>query len=868
MPKNRSAREHLAENAKPRSKRKQARAELKSATRSASAAPQPSTKTPRSTPLEPTRSNAELTQEIAERKEIEEELREAEQKANDLVRFAPTAIYEVDFRGPRFTRVNDAMCQMSGYSRAELLALNPFEILDQESQRRFRERIARTLAGQPIDESVEYRSITKDGQTRYAILNTRLLYEDGQPIGAFVIAHDITERRQAEQSMRESEDKYRTLFETITDAIIVLDPSGPGKVLSANPAACRLFGYDEEELLQLDREKLLDTSDPELGALMDQRDQAAPVTAQLTYRRKDGTRFTGEVRRTLHRDSAGRLQAVSIVRDVTERNRAEEVAREAMHALQETEAQLAQDLTDAQRLQEVSSQLIEQERVGDLYAKILDAAIAVMRADMGSLQALDAASHELQTLASRGFHPQSASFWQTVTAESGGTGAEAVRQGGRVIVPDVETCDWLSGTPDLDEFHRSGIRAIQSTPLVLRNGRVVGMISTHWREPHEPADREIRLLDVLARQAADFVERIHVQYALQEAHERRTEVLESIQDGFFALDREWRFVYVNSRAAANVDTMPAALIGQNLWEKFPGILGTAHETNYRKAMDDRVPLHFEMEGVLGPGSYDIRVSPSAEGISVYWLDISDRKQNELKIQNLNRELERQKAELVAANQDLESFSYSVSHDLRAPLGSIDGFTSMILKDYGALLPPETKRFVELVQENADQMSRLIEALLLLSRSSRQALKRQTVAPHQVAEDVLTMLRPQLKGRQVEIVMGNLPACQADPVLLRQVYANLLSNAIKFTRNRPSACIEVGSKIVQGETVYFVKDNGVGFSMDQASRLFGVFQRLHSEEEYEGTGIGLAIVQRIVRRHGGRVWAESEVDKGATFYFTL
>jgi PAS domain S-box-containing protein len=272
----------------------------------------------------------------------------------------------------------------------------------------------------------------------------------------------------------------------------------------------------------------------------------------------------------------------------------------------------------------------------------------------------------------------------------------------------------------------------------------------------------------------------------------------------------------------------------------------------------RIPVALTVSPILDPAGRVVAASSIARDNTLH-------RQAEEQIRRLVRE---RTAELQAANKDLEAFVYSASHDLRAPLRGVAILSEILLADHLSALPPEVQRTLTLIQERVKRMTALIDDLLAFSRLGRQTLEKRLVWPSELVTAAFEELALERQGRRVELVVGDLPACEADPALLKQVLVNLLSNALKFTRTRDFGRIEVEARQGAGEVVYVVRDNGVGFDMQHVDKLFGVFKRLHRPDEYEGSGVGLAIVQRIVERHGGRIWAEGRKDQGATFSFTV
>jgi len=286
--------------------------------------------------------------------------------------------------------------------------------------------------------------------------------------------------------------------------------------------------------------------------------------------------------------------------------------------------------------------------------------------------------------------------------------------------------------------------------------------------------------------------------------------------------------------------------------------------------------HAEQELQLAKENLEIRVaertSELAQANEQLQIELAERKRAEEQVRKLNEDLERRVAErtvqLVAANKELDAFSYTVSHDLRTPLRHISGFTDVLVTKHSSQLGPEAHELLKFIQDGSQKMNLMINDLLNLARLDRHEAVSKMTPLNSLVEDVLKDLKSEIDGRKIDWHIGSLPTVNCDPGLLQQAFANLLSNAVKYTRRREHAVIEVDQMTIDGEAVIYVRDNGAGFDSKYAGKLFGAFQRLHTAEEFEGTGVGLATVQRIIRKHGGRIWAQAECDKGATFYFTL
>ena len=384
----------------------------------------------------------------------------------------------------------------------------------------------------------------------------------------------------------------------------------------------------------------------------------------------------------------------------------------------------------------------------------------------------------------------------------------------------------------------------------------------------------------------EMLSQIHAQdRALRESEARLRAVLNSSLSAVIVTDDRGRILVWNARAEKLFGRSRAEALGLDLGVILPPrddlpdargmkrFLPASEPGASESVVTEMMAYRRDRSEIIVEVSINPLVAGGVVTYCAFITDITDRKRAEAEVLTLTQQLERRVAErtvqLESANKELEAFSYSVSHDLRAPLRHIDGFASMLASHAKASLDDTGKRYIQVITDAAKRMGRLIDDLLSFSRHGRSELRFVPVKLGGLVDEVRRQMQSELSDRNIEWRIGPLPEVRVDVAMMHQVFANMIGNAVKYTRVRNPAVIEIGSETSDdGEVIVFVRDNGAGFNPKYKDRLFGVFQRLHSESEFEGTGVGLANVQRIIHRHGGRTWAEGEVDKGATFYFAL
>lgn len=698
-----------------------------------------------------------------------------------------------------------------------------------------------------------------------SLLHGRLEKSNRQMAEALVLAHATNEQLEARVRMR-----LGGILSSAMDAIISVDSAQ--RIVLFNASAEVMFGYTEEEVLG----QPLDRFIPERFRTAHRQHVEGFGRTGVTSRsmrslgtlngvRADGEEFPIEASISHTLDAGQKIYTV-ILRDITERKRTE-AATALLAAIvnSSTDAIISKDMNSI-----VTSWNKGAERMfGYAPADIMGHSITRIIPEDRLAEEEFILSRIRQGEAVEPFETQR----QTKT-------------GGRLFV------------------------SITVSPIRDNQGKIIGAskVARDITERKQAEERIQQLNSELEQRVAERTSELEAaNLELRYSRAELESLFESLPGLYLVLTPDFKIVAASDAYLAATMTTREAIIGRHTFEVFPDNPDDPNATgmsNIRASLN-RV-LETKKADALAIQKYDVR-RPDGVYEERYWSPINSpvlganhqvkyivhrveevtefvrskaqfvagsaelsaqMQQMEAEIFQSTQKVQAANLQLEAANKELESFSYSVSHDLRAPLRAMDGFSRALLEDCGPLVPEEGKRYINIIRTSAQRMGCLIDDLLSFSRLNRAPLHKRTADTFQLVNEALYELNAVQEGRQIDLRIGDLPSCEGDPSLLKQVWINLLSNAFKYSHKRDLAVIEVGCKVEGRKKVYFVRDNGTGFDIRYAHKLFGVFQRLHRAEDYDGTGVGLAIVQRIIHRHGGKIWAEAVVDQGATFYFTL
>jgi PAS domain S-box-containing protein len=792
---------------------------------------------------------------------LREAVRASEQRLSLVVRQSPLPIVEwdVDFDVVSW---NPAAQRVFGYSAEETIGRSGFGLIVGESER---PEISRRMAefGESLNAlDITRPTLTKDGRTIVCRwMSSPRINRDGSYVGAVSIIEDISMRIEAERELHESEQRYRTLAEVTHEGVVVHDR---GAVVDCNAAFARMLGYTRTEILGM---QVSDLVAPVSRELVHSQALAGAETAYETDSlRKDGSTFPTKVVSTPTLFRGGHVR-IATLWDLTEERKAQRHLESALK-LTQVRFQISQALAGAETEEHVIKAL------GDFVGLFPGSFVTLFTAEgpaedpiiTKQWQSIDSGMSSPIPVGARFTFSEQPLFrllFQRVT----------------FCVNDLAT-DTALPADTRDYFMTLGMLSCTALPLMTGN-ELLGFVLAGAREPGAFDQGTLGLMQTLAEQGAVALRAARLRAAARSSEADFRRVAENMRDLISEVDAGGVYRYASPSYRRVLGYETDVLVGDTFFTRVhPDDLGMMREifsSSAKSGRDYEVECryrhadgHYMWFSILSKSLFDEK-GDFCGAVRVA-RDVTERRRADEEVHRLNAELEKRvqerTAQLEAANKELEAFSYSVSHDLRAPLRAINGFSRIINDEWGGRLPPEVSHHLRTIRENTSHMAMLIEGLLSLARLSRHELHMKQIITRQMVAEVIAGMEELTQGREVEFVVGELPDCSGDPVLLRQVWVNLIDNALKFTRCRPHARIEIGGAPQDETCTFSVKDNGVGFDMRYADRLFGVFQRLHSGDEYEGNGIGLANVQRIIHRHGGRIWAESAPEQGATFFFAL
>lgn len=760
----------------------------------------------------------------------------------------------IDLETGRYIDFNSSQCRELGYTREELLAKSVVDIdpMILDGWPDFARRL-RSL-GQITGESVHQR---RDGSIFPIEYNARLVRLDRDYCVAVV--RNIAERKQAQEALRLSEAKFAQAFSD-NAAAIAITRLADGLVIDVNETWVRMWGYSREEIVGRSARFMWSTPEAALSFVRELRERGAVRNWEQEFRDKSGKMFVTELWARIL-EIGGEQVVVSTLVDITARRSAEAELRTHQAILEETG-----------RIAKVGGWSFDPVTGEGTWTD-----------EVARIHDLDPTSSTNREIGLSFYTEKSRPLieWAVKEAVAHGTPYDLELE----LISAKGVHKWVRtiGHPELKEGRVVRVRgSFQDITERKRTERQLLLQASVGRVLSAAKTRAEASQGILQAICASENFQFGAIWSPDESGELlRCEAF--WQEPGLALE-ELAGVTWSLTFARGVGLPGTVWEHRQVWV-FPEV---AKEQNYlrrevaarcglRSALSFPVVVEGEVVSVVDflaaeVRERDVRIEAVFEGLGRQIGLFFQRCQAEERVHTLNAELERRvferTAELAAANKELEAFSYSVSHDLRAPLRAVDGFSQALVEDYGPRMEPEAQRYVATIRSGAQRMGQLIDDLLTFSRLSRQPLERRAVNMTELVAAVLAELDHARKGRDVEVRVATMCAAEGDPSLLRQVWLNLIANAFKYTSRRAAATVDIGCTRQSGACVYFVRDNGAGFDMRYADKLFGVFQRLHRAEDYEGTGVGLAIVQRVVQRHGGRVWAEAAVDQGATFYFSL
>ncbi len=867
-----------------------------------------------------------IAKDATEKKRLEKAIENERNQFFDMFSKAPSAIGMLKGADHVFEMANPLYLQLSG--KKDVVGKTVAEVLPEVIEQGFIAMLDHVYhTGETVIGKETLVKVDTEGNGELTDLYMNFIYQayrngKGEIEGVFFFINEITEQIVSRKKIEKSEKQYRQIVETAQEGIWMFDELN--RTTFVNQKLCEILEYSKDEMLVKDIYYFMDEESKQIAEkLMQDKQKGLKGRDDFKYISKSGKEIWTSISTNPIFDDEGKyIGALAMLSDITERKKADEEIRFKANLLntigqgvigtdmdgivnywnqaaeniygwtkEEALGQYIINLTTSEATHEQGMQIMEDRKKGQTWSgefkvhrkdgtnfpalvtnsPIYDehnnlSGIIGISTDITEKKKLEALLDKSNQLARIGSWEidliNNTLYWSPITKQIHGVAVD--------FIPDVEIAIGLYKEGSSREAITHAINAAmqKGNPFDLEVQIVTMENIDCWVRAIGEAEMVNGKFVRVYGSFQDIDERKKAEIEILKAYEEKNIILESIGDGFYALDKDWVITYWNKQAEIILKKSRQEVIGKNIWELYPYAKNSISYTNYHNAVEEKTIQHYERFNEEFNLWLEISAYPSSTGLSVFFKDITDRKISEKQLGELNVNLKKHASDLAISNKELEAFAYVASHDLQEPLRMVTGFLAQLEKKYSDVIDDKGKQYIHFAVDGAKRMRQIILDLLEFSRTGRIEDAANNIDLNDIVREVILLCQTQVKETKATVRFENLPSLVTHHTSLRQVFQNLVSNALKYHVKGRLPVITISAEEHETHWQFAIGDNGIGIEADYFDKIFVIFQRLHNKDEYSGTGIGLAVCKKIIENLGGKIWLTSVPEKGTTFYFTI